>query len=55
LSAAPYAFAAGVRVSYGGGSPVAQGIEAPVGALYVDTDDGHATWKKAATGWVKLD
>lgn len=55
LSAAPYAFSAGVRVSYGGGSPVAEGIDAPVGAVYVDTDDGNATWKKAATGWVKLD
>lgn len=55
LTAAPYGFSSGVKVIYGNGSPVVNLTECPVGVLYVDKGDNNATWKKASSGWIKLD
>ncbi len=54
LTAAPYAFTAGVKVVYGEGPP-APAMSAPAGTMYVDRSDGNVTWKLAKSGWVKLD
>lgn len=55
LTAAPYALSAAAGVVYGEGNPNDMEVHAPIGALYVDTVGGNATWRKASAGWVKLD
>ena len=55
LTAAPYAFRAGVKVIYGEGNPETGGMNAPLGTVYIDRSDGDSAWKLAAHGWVKLD
>lgn len=55
LTAAPYAFTAGVKVIYGTGTPTETSVSAPIGTIYVDRTNGDATWKLTKLGWKQID